>query len=69
MKKITREDRAALQSVRAKARKALAVNAPITKTVQNHLQAVIDFVDGKLAAKAKPEAETTEETTPEAIAA
>ena len=59
-KKLTSEDRAALQSVRAKARKALAVTAPVTKTIQNHLQAVIDFVDGKLAAKAKPEADTTE---------
>ena len=48
-KKLTRENRAALQSVRAKARKALAVvDAPLTKTIIGHLEAVIAFVDGKL---------------------
>lgn len=55
MKKLTKENRAALQSVRAKARKALAVNhAPLPKTIIGHFEAVIAFVDGKLAAKAKP---------------
>lgn len=50
---MTKEKRSALQSVRAKARKALAVeNADLPKTVTKHLDAVIAYVDKQLAPKA-----------------
>lgn len=66
MSKLTRENRAALQSVRAKARKALAVtDAPLTKPIIAHLDAVIAFVDGRLAAKkAKADDNATGEAVP-----
>lgn len=72
-KKLTRESRAALQSVRAKCRKALAVNdAPLTKPIIAHLQAVVSYVDTKLGVKivddAAPAADDGD-TTPEAATA
>ena len=67
-KKLTKENRAALQSVRAKARKALAVNhAPLPKAIIAHFEAVITFVDSKLASKAsKAEAKAVADDAPEA---
>ncbi len=65
MKKLTRENRAALQSVRAKARKALAVtDAPLTKPIIAHLEAVVAFVDGRLASKVTKLSTQPDDATP-----
>ncbi|MCH7502576.1 MAG: hypothetical protein IIA10_04400 [Proteobacteria bacterium] len=63
MSKLTKENRAALQSVRAKARKALAVtDADLPKAIIKNLEAVVAYVDKAIApakkAKAKDKAET-----------
>ncbi len=62
MTKIGKENKGNLQSIRAKARKALAVDVKLPKTITAHLEAVVAYVDKQLAAK--PAAET-----PEAVAA
>lgn len=57
---MTKEQRAATQSVRAKARKALAVaDADLPKDIQKHLKDVIAWADKLLAPakKAKPKAQ------------
>lgn len=52
MAKNTRANRAAIQSVRAKARKALNVTGvKLPKAVTKSLDSVISWADGKLAAK------------------
>ena len=62
MTKLGKENKGNLQSVRAKARKALAVDVKLPKTISGHLEAVIAYVDKQLAAKpAANDAETTEE--------
>ncbi len=51
MTKLGKENKGNLQSVRAKARKALAVDVKLPKTISGHLEAVIAYVDKQLAAK------------------
>lgn len=49
MSKLTTENRAAILSVRAKARKALAVqNADLPASVQKNLQSVVEWADSQL---------------------
>jgi len=56
MTKIGKANKGNLQSVRAKARKALAVDVTLPKAIVAHLEAVVAYVDKQLAAKA-PKAE------------
>lgn len=64
---MTREKRAAIQSVRAKARKGVAVEGiTLPKAVLSHFNAVITWADGKLAVTSKKAAAETEEATEEA---
>ena len=51
MTKLGKENKGNLQSVRAKARKALAVDVTLPKAITGHLNAVIAYVDKQLAAK------------------
>ena len=55
MTKLGKENKGNLQSVRAKARKALAVDVKLPKTISGHLEAVIAYVVKQLAAKAPAE--------------
>ncbi len=51
MTKLGKENKGNLQSVRAKARKALAVDVKLPKAIIAHLTAVVTYVDLQLAAK------------------
>jgi len=51
MTKLGKENKGNLQSVRAKARKALAVDVTLPKAITAHLEAVVAYVDKQLAAK------------------
>jgi hypothetical protein len=55
MTKLGKAQKGNLQSVRAKARKALAVDVQLPKTITGHLEAVVAYVDKQLAAKAPKE--------------